>query len=262
MELWRAIIIAICNSLCEIWPISSFGHLEILKALLVDYSDGVKMIVRFSCFGILAAILVFYRKDLVRLAKESSRQKIIWLLLMSLPSAILFCLFEGKFPEIFYGLDIIGVTLLITAILALNIRLVTKLAHRKAKKKAELTNGTAFVTGLLGSLSILPGYSRIAIIMAMIRIYGQERKEATRLAVLANIPILCAMFGKCLCYGGVDFAMNNVKVVVFAILIAFTVGLLALVLLEKIEKKHDALRVFGWYQLVLALVVLVFGLVK
>ena len=67
MELWRAVLIAIANGLAEILPISAFGHFEILKELMVDHSDAFKMIIRFSCVGVMLAIVTFYRKDIAKL---------------------------------------------------------------------------------------------------------------------------------------------------------------------------------------------------
>lgn len=262
MELWRAAIIAIVNGLAEILPISAFGHFEILKELIVDRSDAFKMIVRFSCVGVMLAIVVFYRKDIVKLLAKKSRKELLWVLLMGLPSLVLFCLLEGKFPAFFYQLAVVAVALLIMSLIMLNFDSLTKLAQKKAKKRAELKASTALVAGLLGSISILPGFSRIAILMMASRLYNEQRKVSIKHAVLANVPVLIAMVIKCLCYGGVDFISMNFGPVMLGIGLAFLVSLGALLWLQNINKKHDPLCVFGWYQLVLALVVLVFELIK
>jgi undecaprenyl-diphosphatase len=248
--------------LVEILPISAFGHFEILKEVMVDSSDAIKMIMRFSCIGTVLAIGIFYRKDIKKLCAKSRRGELVWLLLMGLPSAVLFCLLEGKFPEFFYKLIVVGGALLIMSLLALNFVKVTKLAQKKAKKKAQLNNFNAVISGLLGSISILPGFSRVAILMMAARLYDEKRERATKIAVLAGVPVLFAMVGKCLCYGGVDFLKMNPGPVAFGILIAFAMSTLALHWAKKIEKKHDLLRVFGWYQLVFALVILIFELIK
>lgn len=262
MELWRAVLIAIANGLAEILPISAFGHFEILKELMVDHSDAFKMIIRFSCIGVMLAIVTFYRKDIVKLFAKKPRSELFWILLMGLPSLVLFCLLEGKFPAFFYQLSVVAVALLIMSLVMLNFDKLTKLAQKKAKKRAELKASTALLAGLLGSISILPGFSRIAILMMMGHLYNEKRDIVIRHAILANIPVLIAMVIKCLCYGGIDFVTTNYAPVALGIGIAFLTSLGALVMLQNINKKHDPLRVFGWYQLILALVVLVFELIK
>ena len=262
MELWRAFWVALVEGLVEILPISAFGHFEVLKEVMVDSSDAIKMIMRFSCIGTILAIGIFYRKEIKKLCAKSRRSELVWLLLMGLPSAVLFCLLEGKFPEFFYKLIVVGGALLVMSLLALNFAKITKLAQRKAKKKAELNCTNAIISGLLGSISILPGFSRVAILMMTARLYGEKRERATKLAILAGIPVLFAMVGKCLCYGGIDFIGMHPAPVVFSIAIAFAASLLALHWAKKIEKKHDLLRAFGWYQLIFALVILIFELIK
>ena len=136
MELWRAVLIAIANGLAEILPISAFGHFEILKELMVDHSYAFKMIIRFSCVGVMLAIVTFYRKDIARLFAKKSRSELFWILLMGLPSLVLFCLLEGKFPPFFYRLSVVAAALLIMSLIMLNFDKLTKLAQKKAKKSA------------------------------------------------------------------------------------------------------------------------------
>lgn len=262
MELWRVFWNAFCNAFLEVLPLSAFGHFEILKEVLVDSSDARKMILRFSCVGIFAAIAVFYRKRIASLLREKSHHGLIWVLLMGLPSAVLFCLLEGKFPTFFYRLSVVGVALLVMSLLMLNFAKLKKLAAKKATEEAKLNNTTALVSGLLASTSILPGFSRVAILIMSARLFGKKEKDATPLAILAGLPVFAAMVGKCFCYGGIDFISMHCISVLIAVFIGFVAGLLALALLRKIEKKYDALRVFGWFQLVVALVVLVFELIK
>ena len=262
MELWRAFWVAFVEGLVEILPISAFGHFEVLKEVMVDSSDAIKMIMRFSCVGTILAIGIFYHREIKKLWSIKNRQEIIWLLLMSMPSAVLFCLLEGKFPSFFYKLIVVGCALLIMSLISINYNKIVKLAQKKTSKDSAMKNSTATVAGLLGAISILPGFSRVAIFMMATRLYGEKRERATKIAIFAGVPVLFAMVGKCLCYGGIDFAVANPLAIALSIAVAFVASMLALRLIKKVEKKHDLLNVFGWYQLIIALVILVFELIK
>jgi len=260
MEFWRVFWIAVWNGLIEIFPVSAFGHLEYLKELMSDYSDGFKMIVRFSCLGIATAIIVFYRKEINRLLKE--RKKIFRFALVSLPSVVIFCLLEGKFPSFFYWFYVIAGIMLVTSLLSIHSAKMIKLAKKRGSQSEGLNAPRALLTGTLASLSALPGFSRIAIVMIVSRIYGEKRKEAIELALISGVPILIAMFVKCLCYGGIDFLTANYRWAALAVIVAFLISSLALRAVVTIAKKKSLLRVFGWYQLVVSLLVLSFELIK
>ena len=71
MPVWKAVILGLVQGLAEFLPISSSGHLIIIKHVLgTDLGSGGMFFDVMLHFGTLIAIFIAFRKDIVKLVSE------------------------------------------------------------------------------------------------------------------------------------------------------------------------------------------------
>lgn len=128
-------------------------------------------------------------------------------------------------------------------------------AIAKVNDLSELGYGRAFLIGIFQSLAVIPGTSRSGSTIIGSMLLGTSRTIAAEFAFFLAIPI---MFGwsllKFIKHG---FAYTGMEWTIFAvgIVTAFVVSVLAIKFLMGYIKKND-FTVFGWYRIVLGLVVI------
>jgi len=149
MSYFQAIFLAFVQGLTEFLPISSSGHLVIFQELF-DLESPVLFDILVH-IGTLGAILVYFRKELLKI----SRKTVEVVFIGTLPVAIVGLFLENYIEPIFNSLKLVGITLLITAgFLFLSSRF--KSLNRQFN---QLKWQDAFLIGVFQALAILPGIS-------------------------------------------------------------------------------------------------------
>ena len=116
---------------------------------------------------------------------------------------------------------------------------------------------TAFGIGMFQVLSLIPGTSRSGSTIIGAMLLGCTRTLAAEFTFFLAIPV---MFGASLIKVlkfGLDFTPQEAIVLLVGMLSAFIVSMLSIQFLMNYVKKHD-FKVFGWYRIVLGLVVLAY----
>ncbi|WP_085521755.1 undecaprenyl-diphosphate phosphatase [Tuberibacillus sp. Marseille-P3662] len=177
-------------------PISSSGHLVIIQELLNMDLEGLTFEI-FVNFASLFAVLIIYRRDLIRLIKngiaylttrEASSKSdfmfIIYLIVGTIPAGVLGVLFGDVIEEQLSKVSTVGVTLIITGIALWIIR---NLRGRKADQ--DLSFKDAAIVGLGQAIALIPGISRSGgtIVAAMGR--GMKQDTALRFSFMLYIPV-------------------------------------------------------------------------
>ena len=136
--------------------------------------------------------------------------------------------------------------------------------HGKRPKVRNLTGITyklAFYIGLFQLIAaIFPGTSRSGATIVGALIFGISRTVAAEYTFFLAIPV---MFGASL-LKGVKFLMHNsmtsmeCTILIVGMVVAFVVSLVVIKFLMGYIKKHD-FKVFGWYRIVLGIIVLICG---
>ena len=109
--------------------------------------------------------------------------------------------------------------------------------------------------GAFQCLSLIPGTSRSGATILGAMILGCSRAVAAEFSFFLGIPV---MFGASLLKivkHGFSFTGEQVFILVFGMLVAFIVAVLTISFLMKYIRKHD-FKVFGWYRIVLGILVL------
>lgn len=161
----------------------------------------------------------------------------------------------------FYNYTTVAIMLIIFGIAFI---IVETMHHGKKPKVRHLTGITyklAFYIGLFQLIAaIFPGTSRSGATIVGALILGISRTVAAEYTFFLAVPV---MFGASL-LKGVKFLIHNsmtsmeAMILLIGMLVAFIVSLVVIKFLMGYIKKHD-FKVFGWYRIVLGIIVLICG---
>ncbi len=229
----KQLILGIVQGLTEFLPVSSSGHLVILKHWLNFQSQGVVMEVTLH-FATLLAIIIFFRKKILNYAKK---EKVNLIIVGTIPIALIGFLFKDKIELLFNNYLLVTITLSLTGLMLF-------LSRNPKENKEELDLKTAFIIGIAQALALTPGISRSGFTVATALLLGVTRKKAFEFSFILAIP---ALFGAFL-INVPDILGTNVELLnlIFGALAAFFSGLLALWVFYKLIIKKD-LYLFSYY---------------
>jgi undecaprenyl-diphosphatase len=265
----QALIMGIVQGLTEFLPISSSGHL-IIVPFLFGWKDPFITSLAFSVMlhiGTLAALLVYFRADWVRLVpagfatirdrsfRDDPDRRLAWLLVAAtIPAALAGFLLGDLIEERFRDIGLVAFTLVIGAV-------VLWLADRwggRTKGVEDVTFPVAVAIGAAQALALVPGISRSGISISAARFAGLDREAAARFSFLMATPITAgaALFElRKLASGetGLDVSLGPLLVGMVA---AFVAGIIAIGFLLRYLRTRS-LNIFVAYRLVLAAIVIV-----
>lgn len=295
-EIIKAIIYGIIEGITEWLPISSTGHLILAEQLIPFKETSENFFEMFDVviqLGAIMAVVVifwfkiwpFYKKGNMEMRedgiKKSSRDFTIGNFAMSIDAFIMWIkIVVACIPAIVYGVifdDMVeeafakpigttGATIktVIVAVMLILVGILFIIIERINKKRVPTVNNISGITYtaalIIGCAQLvaaaLPGTSRSgATILAAIMI-GISRKAAAEFTFFLGIPV---MFGasllKVLKFG---FAFTGLELAVLLVgtLTSFIVSMFIVRALMGFIKKHD-FQVFGWYRIVLGIIVLI-----
>lgn len=192
MNILQAIIYGFVQGVGEFLPISSSAHLIALPRLMGWTDPGLAFDVALH-LGTLLAILVYFWQDWITLGKaglkgfKTVEGKLFWYIIVaSVPGALIGKLFEKQAETAFRNLQLIGLMLVIMAI-------VLHLAEKYGKKTILLEKmgiKESLWIGVSQALAIIPGVSRSGITMTSGLFLGLTRPTAARFSFLLSTPIV------------------------------------------------------------------------
>jgi undecaprenyl-diphosphatase len=185
--MWDAILWGLIQGFTEFLPISSSGHLVLVPALLG--TDGPDLATSAMLhLGTLIAVLIYYRADLVRMARfdRPGRRLVTLIILGTIPAAALGFAFEDQLDRINETPKTVAVFLAITGI----ILLATMLLRFGDRNTESLRVIDAVFIGGAQAFALIPGVSRSGMTIASGLARGLHRLEAARFAFLLGIPAI------------------------------------------------------------------------
>lgn len=196
IEPYQAVFLAIIQGLTEFLPISSSAHLVIPSLLLGWRDQGLAFDVAVHV-GTLAAVLIYYRSDLSRMAvawtqsllggSASEESRMVWYLAAATLPVILVGLLAGNYIESHLR------TLPVIATTTLLFGLLLGFADRRAQRNmspVKLAWGSAVLIGLAQAVAPIPGVSRSGITITAALLLGLNRQAAARFSFLLSIPVI------------------------------------------------------------------------
>ena len=187
IDIITAILLGVLQGITEWLPISSSGHLALAQNIF-----GLDVPVVFDIFihiGTLAAVCIFYRKDIFSILKslarfdlKSKETKLALLIIAAMiPTAIIGFAFKPFFESMFSSNVLIGIALILTGI-------ILYVASKARLSNKPLSLVPALLIGIFQGIAVAPGISRSGSTISAGLLQGINAKEAARFSFLLSIP--------------------------------------------------------------------------
>jgi undecaprenyl-diphosphatase len=262
MDALQAIVLGIVQGLTEFLPVSSTGHLRIVPAFL-GWEDPGAAFTAVTQLGTMAAVLLYFREDLWRIATTWARSlrrpelrseldaRMGWYIgLGTIPIAVFGLIFSDQIEEGARSLYLIGTTLILLGLLLL----AAERAARHDRPLERITRRDAIVIGFAQALALVPGVSRSGATLTAGLFLGFDRTSAARYSFLLSVPavVLSGDFElrKIGEEDGAGFAPTAI-----ATLLAFVVGYASIAFLLRWLTSHST-AVFVAYRVALGALVI------
>jgi undecaprenyl-diphosphatase len=257
-----AIIQGIVEGLTEFLPISSTGHLILTGHLLGFTDDRAKTFEIVIQLAAILAVVTLYFHRFLRFIPTSKNNKLKGfngihalktLLITTLPAVIAgFVLHDFVKDKLFtpmtvaLGLFVGGIILIIFE------RFVPK---PKSKSLEEITNKQALGIGLAQIFSIWPGVSRAASTIVGGSFLKLDRSTAVEYSFFAAVPVMVGATALDLAKNIDVLKSSDIPLFILGLVSSYVTAILAITYFLKFVKNHS-LAIFGYYRIVLAIIVL------
>lgn len=183
----NAVFWGLIQGLTEFLPVSSSGHLVLIPAIL-DREGPDLATTAMLHLGTLAAVLVYYRSDIAKMAKfdRPARKLITLIVIGSIPAVIGGLIFEDKVEELVHEPNTVAIMLVVTGIILLATGLL-RIGDRTTELLRPLDS---LLIGLGQALALIPGISRSGMTISTGLVRGMSKVEAARFAFLLGIPVI------------------------------------------------------------------------
>ena len=266
----KTIIIGLIEGITEWLPISSTGHMILANEFIrLNVSDKFwEMFEVVIQLGAILAVVVLYFKALFpwgfgKTKVETNSTFKLWfkIIVGCIPCAIIGLLFDDFINDKFYNPWTVAIMLIIYGVLFI----IVENNHKNKKSRVTNINDLSFIdalkVGLFQVLSIIPGTSRSGATILGGLLIGLDRKVAANFTFFLAIPV---MFGASLLKivkFGLSFSVSELVVLLVGMLTAFVVSIIAIKFLLKYIKNND-FKVFGYYRIILGIIVLLYFILK
>ena len=266
MSIIESIVLGLTQGLTEFIPVSSSGHLEIVQHIFGNRSADFHFFLELINFGTLLALLIFYRKRIVKILVDIFKRKNYRLglniLITSIPAGLIGFLLSSFISDnpFFSSMYTIGIALGLVGLIMI---FIDKLPHLdKVKDEDHLSHPRALLIGLVQTFALIPGVSRSGSTIITGKLVGLSSKSAAEYSFLASIPIMCGVCLKSLVSSSSRaFIAENLGTLALINVIAFISGLAAIYFIMKYIGKGRTFQGFGYYRVVLSMVVLILALI-
>ena len=276
MTIVQAIILGVIQGLTEFLPVSSSGHLAIMKNILrVDLETGALYDVLLHV-ATLVAICIVMRKDIAKLILEfisivrdvftnflifidrithkddqyyikimssAYRRFVVLIIVSSIPTAIIGFLLNDIIETVENELLVPGLCLIATAVIIL----ISDFLADGTKKPKDATVYDAFAIGTAQGIATLPGLSRSGTTITACILCGFDRKFAVKYSFIMSMPaIFGALILKLSKISSETVTGGDIAVYIVGMVIAAVVGYFALIFTTKLVQKKS-FKYFAFY---------------
>jgi undecaprenyl-diphosphatase len=266
MSITDALLLGIVQGIAEFLPISSTGHLILLRDVLgVVTEHGLAVDAVLHLATACAVLLYFWRdwRDLavgvwrwVRGGLVTAEQKtLFWVLLLgTAPAVVLGILLEDAMETTFRSSELVALVLVVGSVLFV----IAEFAGKRCVEKVALSVPRGVALGFFQALALVPGMSRSGSLISGGLLLGLSREYAARIAFLLGLPVMLgAGAKKMLDLSAATLVGDEWSIIFFSAAVAFFVGIVSIHYLLKFLRNHS-LWVFAVYRIVLAIFVLYF----
>ncbi len=282
IEILKAILFGIVEGITEWLPISSTGHMILLNEVVtLDVSESFySMFEVVIQLGAILAVVVLFWNQIWPFGKNNNKEPLsksgvgayvkvdifkLWfhILVSCIPAAIVGVLFDEQLEALFYNYWTVAIMLILFGVAFIFIENYNHGKRAKVKRLEALDYRLAFWIGMFQLIAaVFPGTSRSGATIVGALLLGVSRTVAAEYTFFLAIPV---MFGASL-LKGVKFlaestmSLNEGIILLVGMAVAFGVSLFVIRFLMGYIKKHD-FKVFGWYRIILGVLVLACGMI-
>ena len=273
LEILKVILLGIVEGITEWLPISSTGHLILVDEFVkLGASEAFKEMFNVVVqLGAIMAVVVLYFHKLNPFSPRKSRtQKVhtiqLWMkvIVACIPAAVLGILFDDWMEEHLHNYVVVSLMLVIYGVLFIMVENWNKKNTPAVTKLSELSYKTALIIGGFQVLSLIPGTSRSGATILGALLIGVSRYVAAEFTFFLAIPVMFGASGlKILKFlmEGDGFTGMEATMLLVGCIVAFFVSVFAIKFLMGYIKKND-FKVFGYYRIVLGVLVLGYFLIS
>lgn len=280
-EILKSVLFGIVEGITEWLPISSTGHLILVEQFVKftnvseDFWNMFQVVIQFG--AILAVVLLYWKKiwpftnnkekaikSQGLLSHFNKNIMSLWgkIIVACVPAAIVGLLFDDVFEALFYNPFCISIALIVFGIAFIIIENWNKGRKAKKEKSSQITYKDAIIIGIFQLLAaIFPGTSRSGATIIGGLLIGLSRPNAAEFTFYLAIP---TMFGASLLKlvkFGLGFTGIEMAILLIGMVVSFIVSLFVIKFLMNYIKKHN-FKVFGYYRIILGLIVLAYFLIR
>lgn len=184
------------------------------------------------------------------------------ILVACVPAAVIGLLFEEQFDEWFYNYQTVAIALIVFGILFIVIENRNKHIRPKINSLAEITYTTAIWIGIFQLIAaVFPGTSRSGATILGGILVGLSRTVAAEFTFFLAIPVMAGASLLKIVKFGFDFTGAELAILLIGMAVAFVSSIIVIKFLLSYIKKND-FKVFGWYRIVLGIIVLLFFMLR
>ena len=274
INILKVIFLGIIEGITEWLPISSTGHMLLVDEFIkLDVSPNFKEMFMYviQLGAILAVVVLFWnkmwpfkKKDTVDgiNKKGSILRKDVWsmwfkVVVACIPGAIVTIAFDDFIEEHFTTPTVIAFALIFYGIAFIIIERWNKTRKPQIKHLSDITYQTAFLIGMFQVLSIIPGTSRSGSTIIGALLIGVSRVAAAEFTFFLAVPVMFGMSALKLIKIGFAMTASEAVILILGMVVAFVVSILVIKFLMGYIKKHD-FQLFGWYRIVLGVLVILY----
>lgn len=268
VEILKVIFLGIVEGITEWLPISSTGHMLLVDEFIkMNVSDEFKemFFVVIQLGAIMAVVVLFWNKMFPFQFKDKTKPVIrkdtfsMWfkVVVACIPGAVVTILFDDFIEKHLHAPVVIALTLIIYGIAFIVIERWNKTRVPEVKELSDITYKTAFIIGLFQVLSIIPGTSRSGSTIIGALLIGVSRVAAAEFTFFLAVPVMFGLSALKMIKFGFAYTGAEVITLLVGTIVAFVVSVIVIKFLMSYIKKHD-FQVFGWYRIVLGIVVLIY----
>ena len=282
LELLKAGVFGVIEGITEWLPISSTGHLILAEQFIKfnevspEFWSMFQVVIQ---FGAILAVVILYFKKIWPFTKnkEKAIKKTgilsyfdkdimnLWgkILVGCIPAAIIGLLFDEVFEALFYNPVCIAIALIVFGIAFIVIENWNKKRKGNLKEtNGEITYKDAFLIGIFQLIAaIFPGTSRSGATIIGGLLIGLSRPNAAEFTFYLAIPTMLGASLLKLVKFGFGFTGIEIAVLLVGMLVSFLVSVAIIKFLMNYIKKHN-FKVFGYYRIILGIIVLAYFLFK
>lgn len=263
-----SIVFGIVEGITEWLPISSTGHMIILKEFInfnvsKDFWEVYLVVIQ---LGAILAVCTVYFKKLNFFLYRNDKTKFnnsfnLWkkIAVGCIPAAVLGFLLDDYIDKHFFNFPTVALMLIIYGILFIIVENHFSKNDKTCTDINKMSYKLALYIGLFQVLALIPGTSRSGATIIGALLLGTNRSVATEFTFYLAIPVMFGASFLKIVKHGLSFTSSEILLLGIGMIVAYITSIIIIKFLVSYIKKHD-FKPFGWYRIVLGIILFLYYL--